>query len=112
VIANFITDLHRRADVQSRYQGKLHSPPGDFVEDLLDEMFARQAFSFIRQLNPRDHQIAEMRYAENLDTVEIARRLGRNAITVRTSLWRTNRKIRREFGIIAEQLRPLPGETS
>jgi RNA polymerase sigma factor (sigma-70 family) len=112
VIANFITDLHRRADVQSRYQGKLHSPPGDFVEDLLDEMFARQAFSFIRQLSPRDHQIAEMRYAENLDTVEIARRLGRNAITVRTSLWRTNRKIRREFGIIAEQLRPLPGETS
>jgi len=112
VIANFITDLHRRTVVQSRYQGKLHSPSGDFVEDLLDGMLARQAFSFITNLSPGDHQIAEMRYAENLEPAEIARRLGRNAITVRTSLWRTNRMIRKEFGIIAEQLRPLRGETS
>jgi RNA polymerase sigma factor (sigma-70 family) len=112
VIANYIKDLHRRATVRLQHQGKLHSPPDDFVEDLLDEMLARQIFSFIKDLKPNDHQIAEMRYAENLDLSDIAHRLGRNAITVRTSLWRTNRKICREFGIIAEHLRPLSGETS
>lgn len=112
VIANYIKDLHRRSKVRLQYQGRLHSPPDDFVEDFLDEMLARQVFSFIKGLKPGDHQIAEMRYVENLEPIDIARRLRRNVITVRTSLWRMNRKIRREFGITAEPQRVLPRETS
>jgi RNA polymerase sigma factor (sigma-70 family) len=112
VIANYIRDLHRRAKVQLEHRGKLLPPSGDFVEDLLDEMLVKQVFSFIKDLNPNDHQIAEMRYAENLEPSEIARRLGRNVITVRTTLWRINRKVRREFGVAAEPQRILPGETT
>jgi RNA polymerase sigma factor (sigma-70 family) len=112
VIANYIKDLHRRAKVRREYQGKLLPLSGDFVEDILDEILTKQVFSFIKNLNPSDHQLAEMRYAENLPPSEIARRLGRNVITVRTSLWRINRKIRREFGVAAEPQRILPGETT
>lgn len=99
VIVNYIKDLHRRVNVRIKYQGKLHSPPADFVEDLVDQMLARQAFSFIRSLKPGDHQIAEMRYVENLEPSVIAERLGRNVVTVRTSLWRTKLKARRHLGI-------------
>ena len=112
VIANYIKDLHRRAEVRREHQGKLFPPSGDFVEDLVDEMLARQGFSFIKKLNPSDHQIALMRYAEGLEPSEIARRLGRNVITVRTSLWRINRKIRMELGVAAEPRRILPEETT
>jgi RNA polymerase sigma factor (sigma-70 family) len=99
VIVNHIRDLHRRANVRVKYQGKLHSTPADFVEDIVDEMLARQAFSFIRRLKPGDRQIAEMRYVENLEPSVIAERLGRNVVTVRTSLWRTKLKARRHLGI-------------
>jgi RNA polymerase sigma factor (sigma-70 family) len=99
VIANYIKDLHRRAKVQVKYQGKLHSPAGDFVEDLVDQMLARQAFSFIRSLKPGDHQIAVMRYVEGLEPSVIAERLGRNVATVRTSLWRTKLRARRHLGL-------------
>jgi RNA polymerase sigma factor (sigma-70 family) len=112
VIANYIKDLHRRAKVRREYQGKLLPPSDDFVDDVLDEVLAKQMFSFIKNLNSSDHQIAEMRYAEKLSPSEIARRLGRNVITVRTSLWRINRKVRREFGVAAEPQRILPGETT
>jgi RNA polymerase sigma factor (sigma-70 family) len=99
VIANYIKDLHRRAQVRLRYQGRLHSPPGDFVEDLVDEMVAKQAFSFISSLKPGDHQIAVLRYVEGLEPSVIAERLGRNVATVRTSLWRTRLRARRHLGI-------------
>jgi RNA polymerase sigma factor (sigma-70 family) len=99
VIANYIKDLHRRAEVRVKYQGKLHSPPGDFVEDLVDELLARQAFLFIKSLRPGDHQIAQMRYAEGLEPSVIAERLGRNVVTVRTSLLRTKLRARRHLGI-------------
>lgn len=101
VIANYIKDLWRRDLRQLKYQGKLLSLPGDFVEDLADEMLARQVLPFIKSLSSDDHQIAEMRYVEGLSPSVIAEKLGRNVVTVRTSLWRTSRKIRRQVGIAA-----------
>jgi RNA polymerase sigma factor (sigma-70 family) len=112
VIANYIKDLHRRSKVRLKYQGPLYTPPGDFVEDLLDEMLARQALPFIKGLKPGDHQIAEMHYVENLEPSIIARRLGRKVVTVRTSLWRTRREIRKQLGISTEPRRVIPRETT
>jgi RNA polymerase sigma factor (sigma-70 family) len=108
VIANYIKDRHRHARVQVKHQGKLYSPPNDFVEDLIDNMIAKQGLSFIKGLKPADHQIAEMHYAENLEPRVIAERLQRNVVTVRTSLWRTNRRIRRQLGIATEPQRIIP----
>jgi DNA-directed RNA polymerase specialized sigma24 family protein len=112
VIAHYIYDLHRRDDVRLRYQQKLHNPQGDFVDDLLDQMIIRQALPLIRDLKPSDHQIAKMHYEEGLAPINIARALGRNVITVRTSLWRTNRKIRRWLGITSEPQRVISRETA
>lgn len=108
VIRNYIRDLHRDVKVQLKYQGELHSPTEDFVENLTDEMLARQMLSFIKGLKPGDHQIAEMRYLENLEPNVIAEMLGRKAVTVRTSLWRTNRKMRRQLGIAAKSQVAIP----
>jgi RNA polymerase sigma factor (sigma-70 family) len=108
VIANYIKDLYRHAKVQSKYQRKLHSPPEDFAEDLVDEMLARQMLAFIKGLKQQDHQIAQMRYVEELEPSVIAERLGLNAVTVRTSLWRTHRKMRRYLGIAAESQVLIP----
>ena len=102
VIANYINDLHRRAAVQRRHQAKLYTPPDDSGEDVLDRLLLRQALHILQDLKPVDHQIALMRYVENLEPRDIAQRLGMKAVTVRTSLWRTNRKIRGHLGIAAE----------
>jgi RNA polymerase sigma factor (sigma-70 family) len=112
VIINYLVDLHRHAQVQIKYQAKLYSPPNDFDEDILDEMLAGQAFPFIRNLKQRDHEIALLHFIENLEPIDIARRLGRNVVTVRTSIWRTNRKIRRQLGIVNEPQRIIPRETA
>jgi len=111
VIANYIKDLDRRTGVQRKYQAKLCVPPDDPGEDVLDELLVRQALPLIKDLKPGDHQVALMHYVENLDPVDIAGRLGRNVVTVRTSLWRTNRKIRRQLGIAAGAQKIIPGET-
>ena len=108
VILNYIKDLHRRAKVRLKYQRKLHSPEGDFAEDLVDEMLARQMLAFIKRLKPGDHQIAEMFYVEGLAPSDIAVRLGRKAVTVRTSLWRTHGKMRRQLGMTAESQVLIP----
>jgi RNA polymerase sigma factor (sigma-70 family) len=111
VIANYIKDRNRRASVQRKYLSRLYSPSGEFDEDILDAMLVRQAYPFIEELKPRDHQIAVMHFVENLEPADIARRLGRKAGTVRTSLHRTRKKMRRELGIANEPQRTVPRET-
>lgn len=111
VIANYIKDIHRRAKIGLKYQNKLYSPQGDFTDDVLDQIVAGQVFPFIRELEPDDHQIAALHYMENLGPADIARRLRRNVITVRTSLWRTRRKLRRRLGVSTEPQRTVPRET-
>ena len=108
VIRNYIRSLYRHEKVQLKYQAKLHSPADDFVEDLTDEMLAREMFSFIRALKPGDHQLAVMRYIEGLEPSVIAETLGLKAVTVRTSLWRINRKMRRHLGVAAESQVVIP----
>jgi RNA polymerase sigma factor (sigma-70 family) len=111
-IVNYIKDQHRRARVQLKYQRKLYSPPDHFDEDILDEMLARQALPFIKDLKPRDHEIAIMHFKENLEPIAIARILGRNVVTVRTSLHRTSKKMRRHLGVTDEPQRAIPRETT
>ena len=108
VILNYIRSLHRKAKRQLKYQAKLHTPADDFVENLMDEILARQMLSFIKGLKPGDHQIAVMRYLESLEPSVIAEKLGRNPVTVRTSLWRTSIKMRRQLGITAKSQVVIP----
>jgi RNA polymerase sigma factor (sigma-70 family) len=110
VIANYIKDIHRHARVRLKYQQKLYSPPSDFTDDVLDQIIASQVIPFIGELKPGDHQIAVLHYIENLEPADIARQLGRNVITVRTSLWRTRAKLRRRLGVGAETQRVVPRE--
>ncbi len=112
VIANYIKDIHRRASVRRKYQQKLYSPPGDFTDDVLDQIIATQGLPFIAELKPADHQIAQLHFGENLGPADIARRLGRNVITVRTSLSRTRAKLRRRLGVSTEPQRVSPRETT
>jgi RNA polymerase sigma factor (sigma-70 family) len=108
VIRNYICDLYRHSKVQVKYQARLHTPADDFVENLMDEILARQMFSFIKSLRPGDHQIAVMHYLENLKPSVIAEMLGRKEVTVRTSLWRTRVKMRRELGVTAKSQVVIP----
>ncbi len=112
VIANYIKDIHRHVKVRDKYQQKLYSPPGDFTDDVLDQIIAAQADYFIRELKSKDHQIAALYYMENLRPTQIAHELGLNVITVRTSLWRTRMKLRRRLGVRAEPRRAIPRETT
>jgi RNA polymerase sigma factor (sigma-70 family) len=113
VIANYITDLHRRSSRQLKYQARLCSPPDEgFQEDLIDELLARSAFQFINNLKPRDHQIAVMRFIENLEPADIAHALGMNQVTVRTSLHRISKGMRRQLGIASKPQKIIPGETT
>ena len=112
VIANHIKDRYRRASVQLKNQGKLYFPQDDPGEDVLDAMLARQAFSFIKDLKPRDHEIAVMYFIENLEPRDIARILGRNVVTVRGSLHRTRKEIRKRLGIVVEAQRTISRETT
>jgi RNA polymerase sigma factor (sigma-70 family) len=111
-ILNYIRDRHRRTRVQLKYRAKLCPPPGDFEEDLLDGMLATQAFAFIKDLKPGDHEIAVMHFIDELEPIEIARRLGRKPSTVRTSLHRTREKMRRQLGITDITSRSIPRETT
>ncbi len=108
VIRNYIRDLRRGDKVKLKYQGKLYSPDDDFVENIADEMLARQMLSFIKGLKPDDHQIAVMRFVENLEPSVIAEMLGRKAGAVRKSLWRTNKKMRKQLGAAAESQVVIP----
>lgn len=109
VIRNFIRSRRRDDKVELKYQPKQYSPADDdFVEELVDEMLARQMLSFIKSLKPRDHQIAVMRYVENLEPSVIAGMLRLKAVTVRTSLWRTNRKMRKQLDLAAESQVVVP----
>lgn len=112
VIANHIKDRYRRASVQLKNQGKLYLPQDDSGEDVLDVMLARQAFSFIKDLKPGDHEIAVMYFIENLEPRDIARILGRNVVTVRGSLHRTRKEIRKRLGIVVEAQRTISRETT
>jgi len=108
VIANYIKDLHRRAAAQRKHQASLYTPPDDPGEDVLDQLLIRQALPVLQDLKPVDHQIVLMRYIEDIKPRDIAQRLGIKAVSVRTSLWRTNRKIRRHLGIAAESAVLIP----
>jgi RNA polymerase sigma factor (sigma-70 family) len=112
VIANYIKDIHRHVKVRDKYQQKLYSPPGDFTDDVLDQIIAAEADHFIRELKSKDHQIAALHYMENLTPTEIAHEMGLNVITVRTSLWRTRKKLRKRLGDRAEPPRAIPRETT
>ena len=112
VIANYIKDLWRRQDAQRKHFVATMPPVGDFADDILDRIIARESLDFISTLDPRAHQIAMMRWGEGLQPKEIAKQLGLNAHSVRTSLYRTRKKMRKRLGIVGEPPRVFTKEST
>jgi RNA polymerase sigma factor (sigma-70 family) len=110
--ANYVIDRHRRWKVQEKWLPTLVPSQDDFTDDVLDKVIAGMARAFIATLKPQAHVIAMMRWAEGLEPKQIADRLELNVITVRTSLYRTRRKMRTHLGIAAEPQRILTEETT
>jgi RNA polymerase sigma factor (sigma-70 family) len=112
VIANYIKDLWRRQKAQLKRSAAMLPPPGDFADDILDRMIVEDALDFISTLGPHAHQIAMMHWGEGLPPKEIAKQLGLNAISVRTSLYRTRKKMRIRLGIVDDPPRVFTKETT
>jgi RNA polymerase sigma factor (sigma-70 family) len=110
-IANYIKDLWRRQEAQRKRSSVMRPPPGDFTDDIIDQMMAKEALDFISTLDPRAHQIAMMRWGEGLQPKEIAKQLGLNVRTVRTSLYRTRKKMRIRLGIVGDPPRVFTKES-
>lgn len=112
VIRNYIIDLHRRNKTRRASIVKLRQPPSDMTEDVIDKILAQKMYEVIKGLNDFDHDVAVMRFAEGRAPIEIAQTLKCNAVTVRTSLFRTKNKMRRKLGLTPEPQRITPRESS
>jgi RNA polymerase sigma factor (sigma-70 family) len=111
VIRNYLTDQYRRRVAEDKRSRGLALPAGDFTDDVADQLIARKALAFVASLDSRAHQIAMMRWIDGLEPQEIARQLGMNPRSVRTSLHRTKKKMRAELGV-AEPRRILREKTT
>lgn len=101
VIHNRVIDLHRRREAENKRARALApslSPP-DLAEDVIDQIFVKNAMVFVASLDSKAHTIAMMRWIDGLEPQEIAARLGVNPRTVRTSLHRTKKKMRAVLGV-------------
>jgi RNA polymerase sigma factor (sigma-70 family) len=85
---------------------------GDFTDDVLDRIVAREALDFISTLTPHDHQIAMMRWGDGLSPKQIAKLLGLKASSVRKSLYRTRKKMRTRLGVVGEPPRVFTKEST
>jgi len=99
VIRNYLIDQFRRSKVRRRHSGAFVLPEGDIADDIADRIIAAEAMAVVASLEPRAHMIAMLRWVEGLETQEIADRLGMKASSVRSSLNRARKKMRRQLGV-------------
>jgi RNA polymerase sigma-70 factor (ECF subfamily) len=92
----------RRRCNKLRHDGVLDdvpSPGADALDALEDEERSVRLGAVARRvLDPRDQEIAELRYALDLDVAEIAARLGLPGEEVRVALQRIVRRLKRALG--------------
>lgn len=104
VILNYHRDRLRRAKTARSRAGLLAS---DVVEDVsnevLDRIIAGQALEFVATLDEQEQTIAVLRWVEGMEPREIARKLRMNPRSVRSSLHRTRKKLRRHLGVAEPQ---------
>jgi RNA polymerase sigma-70 factor (ECF subfamily) len=95
-IRNYIIDKYRRGRVEER---RLQALIPRHQEDIADEVERRimleQVFSAMRQLRTDAYQIAVMYWAKGMKDEEIAAELSISASTVRSSISRTRKKLRK-----------------
>jgi len=101
-IANYIIDRHRRVKTQEKYAGSLLPMAADVADDVLDRIIAKDARNFVGSLKPQERWIAALRWIEGLEPKEISDLLDINVTTVRTSLHRISRRMRKQLGVAAK----------
>jgi len=108
VIRNKIIDGHRHQLVVQRYRPRLSVPGGQDVADAVtDRVLAEQLFfQLTRSLTPEAQKIAYLHWAEGRSYTEIATLLRIPESTVRSSITRSKKRLRRKLGIIDA---PSPG---
>jgi RNA polymerase sigma factor (sigma-70 family) len=111
VIRNYIIDRYRRQAAEDKRSRALAPHEGDFAEDVADQILVRRALAFLASLDVKAHQIAVMRWVDGLEPQEIAKQLGMNPRSVRTSLHRTKKKMRTVLGV-AEPRKVLREKTT
>lgn len=111
VIRNYLTDRYRRRVAEDKRSRASLLPAGDLADDVADRIIAKKALDFVASLESQAHEIAMMRWVDGLEPQEIARQLGMNPRSVRTSLHRTKKKMRTELGV-AEPRRILREKTT
>ena len=99
VIRNHVIDIHRRRAAEDKRSRALAPSARDLAEEVTDQILVRDALKFVASLNPQEHRIAMMRWIDGLEPKEIARQLGMNPHSVRTSLHRTKKKMRTVLGV-------------
>jgi RNA polymerase sigma factor (sigma-70 family) len=111
VIHNYIIDRDRRRAAEDKRSTVLVPHERDLAEDVADQIIVKKALAFVASLDPKDHQIAVMRWIDGLEPQDIAKQLGMNPHSVRTSLHRTKKKIRTVLGV-AEPRKVLREKTT
>lgn len=100
VIRNYLIDCFRRTDTQRRRLQPLVTEVIDDISDhALEQIIAGRALQFIESLDRQARLIALLRWVDGLEPKEIAEQLKMNPRSVRTSLHRTKKRMRQEFGI-------------
>lgn len=99
VIRNYVTDRYRRKQTELRHSHELELSPEDSAEVITDLIMADQARQLLASLAPRDFVIACLRWIEDMKPRQIAQQMDLPAPTVRTSLHRTTKMIRRRLGV-------------
>jgi RNA polymerase sigma factor (sigma-70 family) len=103
VIRNYLIDRYRRDRAEHKRSTGFVLPVGDIADDIADQIIAGKALAFIESLDPLPHTIAMMRWVDGLEPKEIADQLGMNPHSVRSSLHRTQKKMRKYLGIAEPQ---------
>jgi RNA polymerase sigma factor (sigma-70 family) len=103
VIRNYLIDRSRRRVAEGKRSEVFVLPAGDIADDIADQIIASKALTFMASLDPQAHMIAIMRWVDGMEPKEIASQLAMNPRSVRSSLHRTQKKMRRELGVAEPQ---------
>ena len=99
VIRNYLIDRYRRCATEDKRSQAFVPSAGDIADDIADQIIAGKALAFMASLDRQAHMIAMMRWVDGLEPKEIAGQLGMNVYSVRSSLHRTQKKMRKDLGV-------------
>jgi RNA polymerase sigma factor (sigma-70 family) len=100
VIHNHLMTVFRgRRSAMRRLPRLWHGPDRDSAEDVLDGVLAGEAWKKLKDLSPRDQEIAHLLWREEWEPKKIADHLGIRPSTVRVAKGRILRRLRDALGL-------------